>query len=53
MHWSSKFEQLFFVLQNYKKEFERAPTPAADIPAGFHKNPRGIELALKVSGKVG
>ena len=30
-------------------EFERAPTPEADIPAGFHKNPRGIELALKAS----
>jgi len=28
--------------------FDRAPTPEADIPAGFHKNPRGIELALKV-----
>lgn len=35
------------LLKNYRKEFERAPTPEADIPAGFHKNPRGIELALK------
>jgi len=35
------------LLKNYKKEFERAPTPEADIPAGFHRNPRGIELALK------
>ena len=28
--------------------FNQAPTPEADIPAGFHRNPRGIELALKV-----
>ncbi|KAJ7383155.1 hypothetical protein OS493_030307 [Desmophyllum pertusum] len=35
------------LLKNYKKVFDRAPTPEADIPAGFHKNPRGIELALK------
>lgn len=35
------------LLKNYKKVFDQAPTPEADIPAGFHKNPRGIELALK------
>lgn len=39
---------MFSFLQNYKKEFARAPTPEADIPAGFHRNPKGIELALKV-----
>ncbi|XP_048576510.1 uncharacterized protein LOC116602147 isoform X2 [Nematostella vectensis] len=35
------------LLKHYKREFERAPTPEADIPAGFHRNPRAIELALK------
>lgn len=40
-------QKVNILLKNYKKEFERAPTPEADIPAGFHRNPRGIELALK------
>ena len=43
-------KELFDPIQNYQKEFQRAPTPEADIPGGFHKHPRGAELALQVRG---
>ncbi|KAK3746763.1 hypothetical protein QZH41_013592 [Actinostola sp. cb2023] len=35
------------LLKNYHKEFQRAPTPEADIPGGFQKHPKGVELALR------
>ena len=43
------FFMVYFWIQSYLAELEKTTGIPRILPGGFHTNPKGIELALKVS----